>query len=303
MIRTRSYGSDDYARVMAFLRRLYMLDPDQPYWLPARWEYATYLVAPLYCYRGYPDWTQTIRIWEDDGDGIVAIVNSENPDKQAFLHVHPSYRNLESELLRWAEENIATPAEGSDAKEILVWAINGDTTREGLLTDRGYVRQDTSDYLLWQELDQKLPNLPIPEGYSVHTMLEEGDLDEKIACMTGAFRSGPYPREIYETMQSAPSYRPEFDLFTRDAGSTVTSFCIIWVDAELKTGYFEPVGTHPEHQRRGLGGATLSEGLRRLKHIGIRRAYVGAGGDWRKAFYTSAGFTGAILFRPWQKHL
>jgi hypothetical protein len=38
--------------------------------------------------------------------------------------------------------------------------------------------------------------------------------------------------------------------------------------------------------------------LRRLRQIGVTRAFVGAGGDWRKDFYVSAGFTRGAVFRP-----
>lgn len=302
-MRTRSYTVDDYPRVIAFLRQLYQLSPDTPYWLPARWEYAAHLVSPLYRHRGFPDWKQSIRIWEDEQGDVVAVVNSENPDEQAFLHVHPSHRNLESELLAWAETNIGTIKAGRDWVELAVWAIDGDIMREQLLTDRGYIRQDLREHLLLRDLEQSPPIIPLPKDYSVHTMLESVDLEEKISCMTSAFQSEPYPRQIYETMQRAPSYRPELDLFTRDADGAISSFCIIWVDDGLDIAYFEPVGTHPDHQRRGLGRTTLNEGLRRLRDIGTKKAYVGASGDWRGTFYKSAGFDSAVAFRPWRKCL
>ena len=37
---------------------------------------------------------------------------------------------------------------------------------------------------------------------------------------------------------------------------------------------FEPVGTHPDFQRRGLGKAVMTEALRRLKDRGMERAIV-----------------------------
>jgi GNAT superfamily N-acetyltransferase len=234
---------------------------------------------------------------------VVAVANSENPDEQAFLHVHPSHRDLESELLEWAETNIATVKAGRDRAELVVWAIDGDTIREQLLRDRGHVRQDLQEFLLLRDLDHDPPSTPLPKGYTIHTVLDPVDLDEKISCMSSAFQSEPYPREIYETMQSAPSYHPEFDLFTRDVNGAISSFCIIWVDDELDVAYFEPVGTDPDHQRRGLGTATLNEGLLRLRSFGVKKAYVGASGDWRGAFYGAAGFHAGVAFRPWRKRL
>jgi ribosomal protein S18 acetylase RimI-like enzyme len=300
-MKSRSYTPDDYPRIIAFLRELYTLDIGRPYWLPARWEYASYLVSPLYLHRGFPDWTRTIRIWENDDGDIVALVNSENPDKQAYFHVHPAHRDLEGELIQWAEVNIAQT--GGGGKELVVWSAEDDAARESLLAARGYVVQEEKDFLLWQDLGRDTPTADMPEGYTLHSMKESVDLDEKVACMTGAFQSDPYPVRIYRKMQEAPSYRPELDLFTRDARGSIASFCIIWLDEPLSVAYFEPVGTNTEHQRMGLGKATLCKGLQRLKGLGVTRAFVGASGQWRRSFYQSAGFYRGIAHRPWSRRL
>ncbi|PDV97386.1 GNAT family N-acetyltransferase [Candidatus Chloroploca asiatica] len=42
------------------------------------------------------------------------------------------------------------------------------------------------------------------------------------------------------------------------------AFCTLWYDEATRTVAFEPVGTHPEHQRTGLGKALMAEGLRRV---------------------------------------
>jgi len=44
----------------------------------------------------------------------------------------------------------------------------------------------------------------------------------------------------------------------------ITAFCTIWFDDVTRSAYFEPVATVPAHQRRGLGKAVITEGLRRL---------------------------------------
>ncbi len=54
------------------------------------------------------------------------------------------------------------------------------------------------------------------------------------------------------------------------------AFCTIWFDDVTRSAYFEPVGTAPQHQRRGLGKAVMCEGLRRLKRMGATLALVGS---------------------------
>jgi GNAT superfamily N-acetyltransferase len=150
-----------------------------------------------------------------------------------------------------------------------------------------------------------MKEMQMPEGYCLHDMTsEEGlDLKQKIASMTGAFDSEPYPLDIYRNMQCAPSYRKEFDLYTTDSAGNISSFCIVWYDSELNLGYFEPVGTDFKHRRKGLGAATLNAGLIRLIKSGTGRAYVGSAGDDRRSFYGAAGFTESAAFYPWVKEL
>jgi mycothiol synthase len=63
-------------------------------------------------------------------------------------------------------------------------------------------------------------------------------------------------------------------------------------------GQFEPVGTHSDFQRQRLGKAVMSEGLRRMKAAGIRRAIVGFDPNnvAALALYTSMGFQASCYF-------
>jgi hypothetical protein len=54
-----------------------------------------------------------------------------------------------------------------------------------------------------------------------------------------------------------------------------------------RSAYIEPVATVPEHLRRGLARATITEGLRRLQRLGATRAFVGGYETAPKALYAS----------------
>jgi len=300
----RKYNKNDYKRALDFFRDLYRLSDDLPFWLPSRWEYAEYLVSPLHKYRGSSiDWKETIYLWEADFNEIVALLCSESPDENIFIHTKPEFRFLEEEIVDVAEEQIIL---GTLRKsKINIWCRHGDSYRESMLQKRDYKKLNAVEYLNWRELDKQLPETEMSDGYTLHDMVsEEGlDLKQKITRMTGAFNSGPYPVDIYRNMQSASSYRKEFDLYTTDTDGNVSSFCIIWYDEELNIGYFEPVGTDSDHRRKGLGKAVLNAGLKRLKQAGVSRACVGSAGDDRKSFYNVSGFTDSLAFHPWTKEL
>jgi mycothiol synthase len=72
----------------------------------------------------------------------------------------------------------------------------------------------------------------------------------------------------------------------------IGAFCIVWPDSVNQVGLFEPVGTHPDYQRKGLGRAVMLEGLRRLQQRGMSRAMVCTGEDNLPGvkLYESMGF-------------
>jgi predicted N-acetyltransferase YhbS len=70
------------------------------------------------------------------------------------------------------------------------------------------------------------------------------------------------------------------------------------------TAYFEPVGTDPAHQRKGLATAVMTEGLRRLKELGARRAFVGGYEPRTYALYGEAtNFREYDLSEEWTIYL
>ena len=81
----------------------------------------------------------------------------------------------------------------------------------------------------------------------------------------------------------------------------IASFTTIWWDKSTKTGAFEPVGTVPEHQRKGLAKALMTEGLKRLKQLGAVMAYVSSYGKAAHATYESVGFTEYDRSELWER--
>ena len=64
------------------------------------------------------------------------------------------------------------------------------------------------------------------------------------------------------------------DLVAMAPDRTFAACCLFWLDEENAVGQIEPVGTHPDYRRRGLGRALIEEGLRRLRALGATTAYV-----------------------------
>lgn len=68
------------------------------------------------------------------------------------------------------------------------------------------------------------------------------------------------------------------------------AFCTLWYDEATRTAAFEPVGTHPEHQRTGLGKALMAEGLRRVRDLGATVCAAGSYAEASGVLDASLGF-------------
>jgi len=138
MIIQRNYKDSDYGKIMSFLSEMYQINQNQHCWLTTRWEYAEYLVSPLFEERGWRNWKHFIQIWEED-NRIVGIANREST-VDSFIQIHPEYRNLEIEMISWLEKNNSVKDEESNTSRIAIWANESDTYRQEILKDRGYIK-------------------------------------------------------------------------------------------------------------------------------------------------------------------
>ena len=84
----------------------------------------------------------------------------------------------------------------------------------------------------------------------------------------------------------------DLDAVVEAPDGTFAAFTMCWLDRAAQLGYFEPVGTHPDHQRRGLGKAVNTHGLRLLQAAGARDAmvYSDSATAASNALYQSVGF-------------
>lgn len=90
----------------------------------------------------------------------------------------------------------------------------------------------------------------------------------------------------------SPVYNPNLDIVAVTADGQIGAFCIVWMDSVNRVGLFEPVGTHPDFQRKGLGTAVMLEGLRKMAENGMNQAIVSTFEDNEAAIklYESVGF-------------
>ena len=274
---------EDYWALRDFLRDVFLQNGRRQFsWPVARLYYWRWHVAPN-C-GGCPI-EEGIFLWEDDDGRIVAVLNPEDAG-HAHLQVDPRFRasELEEEMLCLAEERLRTIGPSSGRPVLAVGLLEGDTLREEILTRRGYApRPGSQAFDRYRDLSLPIPEVPTPAGYAIRPMTLE-DIPSRSWASWRAFHPDEPDEDYqgqdwYRNVMKAPLYRRDLDLVAADENGAVVAFCTVWYDDVTRSGYYEPVGTMPEHQRRGLCTALLHEGMRRLVERGAVHACVGGGGE------------------------
>jgi mycothiol synthase len=306
-IKSRSYQDEnDYWRIRDFLRKIFLLNNRHElswqadhfdYW---RWHGIENL--------GHGQLESHVFIWETKEGEIAAVLNSEDPGI-AYLQVDPEKRTseLETEMVLVAEENLSVK-KPRGKKSLGVFAAKDDELRVDILNNRGFVKSKFWEHHHSRSILRPVPEVKLPDGYSVRALGDIEELPARSYLSWRAFHSNE-PEDRYEgwewylNIQRAPLYRRDLDLVVVSPGGKLASFCTVWFDDVTRSGSFEPVGTDPEHQRRGLGKAVIHEGLHRLKRLGAVIAYVGSGSEEASEFYKSIGFTELDRSEIWVKNL
>ncbi|MCB1246728.1 MAG: GNAT family N-acetyltransferase [Acidimicrobiia bacterium] len=175
----------------------------------------------------------------------------------------------------------------------------GDTATATVTVDPGQRRLDLAlsrrgfgprvdQYMVMERSLEDIP--PRREiGYEIRGATHD-DLVGIVEAHRSAFASS-WTVDEYATYMTTAPYRPEREIVAVAPDGTIAGFAVIWVDEISRCGYFEPVGVHRDHVRRGVGSAVLIEGMRALRSEGMDRVSVLYALDSDNApFYGSVGF-------------
>ena len=295
-------GDEDFWRVQNLLIETYPITPLGFNWDIRRWEGKRfYDDIPAWD----PDFVPRVRLWETAEGQLVGVVNPEGTG-DAYLQLHPDHRYLEEEMIAWAEEHLAAPTEEGSRRRLEVEAYEYDGPRQRVLEPRGY--EKTPHYGFTRRLrfeDQPIAQPTMAEGYTLRTTHPDDRTDDqRIAdLLNAAFnRTSHNAIEYHNFTRFAPSFRRELDLVAVAPDSSSAAYVGIPYDETNRRGIFEPVCTHPDHRRKGLGKTLMLEGLHRLKARGTLDVTVDTGNMIpANRLYDSIGFTEKVRAYVWRK--
>ncbi|WP_435107411.1 GNAT family N-acetyltransferase [Nocardiopsis synnemataformans] len=221
-------------------------------------------------------------------DGSVREVTS------AYLmyQVHPDHAGLVDEVIDWYEataagvERTVIPS-AADGFALERWAAHGYETDPDSLGDNGS----------WTQLNERdltdVEEPVLPTGFRFRTADEAGP-EAAVRAHLDAWAPSAYTVEAYQGVRRAAGYRGDLHVLVEAPDGTMASSTIMWFDEANRTVEFEPVGTHPDHRRLGLGRAMLLHGMRLARAAGATHATVAClgapGHPQARGLYHSVGF-------------
>ncbi|HNB52394.1 MAG TPA: GNAT family N-acetyltransferase [Anaerolineales bacterium] len=247
-------------------------------------------------------------LWEQDGQLLGWTLIAKGA-MDVYVVPHLRGTSEAAEMYVWAEERLAEFTRQEGGKEIeTIWVGEYDAWFIDHLEKRGFTRDTTIFIYNTCSLDGEIPDPVLPLGYTVRGMGGSSEAPSRARASYGAFQSKkdwePYLQN-YRNFTQAPIYNPELDVVAVAPNGEIAAFAICWLDPVNGIGHFEPVGTHPDYQRKGLGRAVLYEGMRRMKARGMRKASVCVDGDNPAGVgvYAAAGFTPECKILTYKKAL
>jgi ribosomal protein S18 acetylase RimI-like enzyme len=299
----RAYaGEVDVPAITQVLLETYTLTQWLHNWEPRRWQGKVYHRDDADYAAGQARMRQQVRVWETGGGQIAGVVIPEY-DGGVYLQIHPHHRAIEPAMLDWAQAALAQPLDGG-GRWLEVHAYEHDDYRSDLLRGRGFKRTEAYENLRRRELSEPIPDSPVPDGYTVRAMrLHPDDWAAMALLLNTAFKRTIHNAEEYRNVQRAPIYRADLDIVVEAPDGSLAANAGLTCHPRESFAVVEPVCTHPDHQQRGLARAAISEGLRRVKALGIQSAYIGT---WHanaaaNITYEKLGFTRVERLYIWRK--
>ena len=218
--------------------------------------------ADMFCY------------WVDESGEVVAFAvffpQAETFDLQVAPRLHCSDSHLamfdfcERETLRLAVKYDKVFA------DMILEVPECDRAYVNLVESRGYVRRKLFFVMTRHDL-RSLPNAHLPAGFHFHDA-RVADAAALADVHNHSF-TNKWNAESYAAVFKSPHMEREIVVAAPDG--RFAAFTNIWIDDVNRSLLFEPVGTHSDFRRMGIGKALMTYVLRRMQaEAGITCAYV-----------------------------
>jgi ribosomal protein S18 acetylase RimI-like enzyme len=242
-----------------------------------------------------------LRLWSDDGD-VVAWTWHDGDEIE--WHVWTGDADRDVGVFRAI---LASAIVEAGDRPVGCFSAEDDQATIATLVDLGFAPAERRlSQFQWRPDDQRRATLPrpaLPAGYRIRPLMGPDEVPARVELHRAAFAPSRLNVDRYARLLTLPHYRFEHDLVVEAPDGSLAAFAMAWWDPDARVGEFEPVGTHPDHQRRGLARALLTWGLDRYADRGARvvQVYSDASNPASEALYEAIGFRRRAFHRRYER--
>ncbi|TPJ43983.1 GNAT family N-acetyltransferase [Mesorhizobium sp. B2-7-1] len=206
------------------------------------------------------------------GDGTVIEVETAN----LIWQTHPDRAAMLGEILDWYDDV------AGDVDRLLT-VQSADVEAQRIVAAHGYAfdAEAGADDGPWVQFNTReltdVADPALPEGFR---FLDANDVPaaDAVQAHRQAWNASRFNEAAFERVRRTWPYRADLHVLVAAPDGTLAATAIIWLDETTRTAEFEPVGTHRDFRRRGLGTALQLHGMQLAKAAGASRMLVACRG-------------------------
>ena len=224
---------------------------------------------------------QTTRLWLGE-QGLLAFAWVDAYNNLVFdLDPQQASPKLEMEMIAWGLSIMRKRNAGAGEPSTLDASCQAaNLERIALLERNGFHWDEIRSLHYARSLEEPLPEVPLPQGFSLRAAHGEQEVEALVALHRAAFGTDNMTVEERLAIMRAPGYEPGLDLILAAPDGELCALCICgFEEPGSPVGYTDPIGVHAAYQGRGLGKAVVSAGLRLLRQRGAKRAELGTSSE------------------------
>ena len=183
--------------------------------------------------------------------------------------------------------------------------LDDPTWLTSIFQEVGFVERSNTGNEWEYELATAEAPVSVPDGFSIETLGDDrsSDYDGITECIRQAFNSTHDVAAALSSLESNPMFRPELSVFIRSPDGRIAAYCRGTVDPDNGICGIDPVCTHPDFQRMGLGTAAVRSCFDTQRQLGGKFSYIGSAPEPAPGthLYRALGPSSVAVYSSWSR--